>query len=42
MSSTITLSKTRRDQFEAKRLTRRVDQARVERLVTEFDPYRTA
>lgn len=40
VSSAITLAKTIRDQFEAKRLTKRVDQARVERLVTEYDPYR--
>ena len=41
VSSAITLSKTIRDQFEAKRLTNRVDLARVERLLSEYDPFRS-
>jgi hypothetical protein len=40
VTSSISLSKTVRDQHEAARVVARVDEARFERLLTEHDPYK--
>jgi hypothetical protein len=39
VSSTFTLAKVIRDQFESGSVVSRIDQARLERLLAEFDPY---
>jgi hypothetical protein len=39
VSSTFTLAKVIRDQFESGSVVSRLDQARLERLLAEFDPY---
>ncbi len=39
IGSTISLSKTLRDQAEAKQLINRVDQAKLERLLADYDPF---
>lgn len=41
IGSTVSLSKTIRDQEEAKRILSRVDEAKLERLLAEHDPYKT-
>jgi hypothetical protein len=38
VGSTVSISKTTRDQYESKRLTARVDEARVEKLLAEHNP----
>jgi hypothetical protein len=38
VGSTFTLAKTVRDQHEAQRLTARIDEARVSKLISEHDP----
>jgi hypothetical protein len=38
VGSTISMAKTTRDNHEAKRLTARVDEARVEKLLSEHHP----
>ena len=38
VSSTISISKTSRDIYESKRLTARVDEARVEKLLSDHHP----
>ncbi len=38
IGSTISLSKTIRDQEESKRILNRVDEAKLERLLAEYDP----
>lgn len=38
VGSSLTLAKTVRDQHEAERLTKRIDEARVSRLIAEHDP----
>lgn len=40
VGSTVSVSKTARDQHEAKRLTARVDEARVEKLLADHHPLR--
>jgi hypothetical protein len=40
VSSTFTLAKCIRDQQESESVVSRIDQARLERLIAEFDPYR--
>jgi len=40
VTSSISLSKTVRDQHEASRVVARVDEARFERLLTEHDPFK--
>ena len=40
VSSSFTLAKTIRDQQESSSVVNRLDQARLERLLAEFDPYR--
>ena len=40
VTSSISLSKTVRDQHESTRVVARVDEARFERLLTEHDPYK--
>jgi hypothetical protein len=40
VSSTFTLAKCVRDQQETESVVSRLDQARIERLLAEFDPYR--
>src|SRR3954453_13237021 len=40
VSSTFTLAKVVRDQQETESVVSRIDQARLERLLAEFDPYR--
>lgn len=40
VSSTFTLAKCIRDQQESESVVSRIDQARIERLIAEFDPYR--
>ncbi len=40
VSSAISLSKTLRDQHEAGNVVARVDEAKIERLLTEHDPFR--
>lgn len=42
VTSTFTLSKVIRDQQEASSALGRIDQARVERILAEHDPYRVA
>ncbi|MGF1515717.1 MAG: YiaA/YiaB family inner membrane protein [Elainellaceae cyanobacterium] len=42
ISSTINLSKTIRDVEESKRLVNRADEAKLERLLSEYDPYNKA
>jgi hypothetical protein len=37
IGSTFTLAKTQRDEFEAKRLTNRLDEAKAEKLLMEID-----
>lgn len=39
LSSTISLSKTTRDIEESKRIVSRVDEAKLERLLAEYDPF---
>ncbi len=41
ITSSISLSKTVRDQHEAGRVVARVDEARFERLLTEHDPFKS-
>ncbi|MCV3212069.1 YiaA/YiaB family inner membrane protein [Plectonema radiosum NIES-515] len=38
VGSTFTLAKTTRDMHEAKRLTARIDEAKVEKLLSQHDP----
>ncbi len=40
VGSTISLSKTLRDQEEAKRMISRIDQAKLERLLADYDPFK--
>ncbi|MEL6131371.1 MAG: YiaA/YiaB family inner membrane protein [Cyanobacteria bacterium J06627_3] len=40
VGSTISLSKTIRDQAEAKRMLSRIDEAKLERLLAEYDPFK--
>ena len=40
VSSSFTLAKVIRDQHESENVVSRIDQARLERLLAEFDPYR--
>ena len=42
VTSAISLSKTLRDQHEARQVVARVDEAKLERLLTERDPYKAA
>ncbi|MDB9528152.1 YiaA/YiaB family inner membrane protein [Oscillatoria sp. CS-180] len=39
IGSTISLSKTVRDIEESKRITNRIDEAKLERLLADYDPY---
>lgn len=39
VGSTISLSKTVRDVEESKRMTSRIDEAKLERLLAEYDPF---
>jgi hypothetical protein len=41
VGSAISLSKTLRDQHESERLTARIDDARVSKLIAEHDPLQT-
>lgn len=41
IGSTISLSKTVRDVEESKRITSRVDEAKLERLLAEYDPFKS-
>lgn len=41
IGSTISLSKTVRDIEESKRLTSRIDEAKLERMLADYDPYRS-
>ncbi|MEO0431196.1 MAG: YiaA/YiaB family inner membrane protein [Cyanobacteria bacterium J06656_5] len=40
VGSTTSLSKTIRDQAEAKRMLSRIDEAKLERLLAEYDPFK--
>lgn len=40
VGSTISLSKTIRDVEESKRITSRIDEAKLERLLAEYDPFK--
>lgn len=40
VSSTFTLSKVVRDQQDSESVVSRIDQARIERMLAEYDPYR--
>ena len=40
VGSTVSLSKTIRDQEEAKRMLSRIDEAKLERLLAEYDPFK--
>ncbi|MBX2862891.1 MAG: hypothetical protein KTR27_04995 [Leptolyngbyaceae cyanobacterium MAG.088] len=40
VGSTVSLSKTIRDQEEAKRMISRIDEAKLERLLAEYDPFK--
>ncbi|RMI29722.1 YiaA/YiaB family inner membrane protein [Nocardia stercoris] len=40
VSSTFTLAKVVRDQHESSRVTHRIDEARMEKLMAEHDPFR--
>lgn len=40
VSSSLSLAKTLRDQHESRNVVARVDEAKLERLLTEHDPYR--
>src|SRR5262245_11298991 len=40
VTSSVSLSKTLRDQHEARQVVARVDEAKLERLLTERDPYK--
>ncbi|MEM1256765.1 MAG: YiaA/YiaB family inner membrane protein [Cyanobacteria bacterium P01_H01_bin.21] len=40
VGSTTSLSKTIRDQEEAKRMLSRIDEAKLERLLAEYDPFK--
>lgn len=40
VGSTVSLSKTIRDQAEAKRMLSRIDEAKLERLLAEYDPFK--
>ena len=42
VASSVSLSKTLRDQHESERLTARIDDARVSKLIAEHDPLKTA
>jgi hypothetical protein len=42
VTSSISLSKTLRDQHEARQVVARVDEAKLERLLTERDPYKAS
>jgi hypothetical protein len=42
IGSSVSLSKTLRDLHEAERFTRRIDEARVSRLIAEHDPLKPA
>lgn len=42
IGSTISLAKTIRDVEESKRITSRVDEAKLERLLAEYDPFKQA
>jgi hypothetical protein len=42
VGSSISLSKTLRDQHESERLTARIDDARVSKLIAEHDPLKQA
>lgn len=42
VGSTFSLAKTIRDQHEAQRITARIDEARVHRLIAEHDPLKPA
>jgi hypothetical protein len=39
VGSSFTLAKTMRDLYETRRLTARIDEAKVERLLSQHDPY---
>jgi len=41
VTSAISLSKTLRDQHEARQVVARVDEAKLERLLTEHDPFKS-
>lgn len=41
IGSTISLSKTIRDVEESKRITSRIDEAKLERLLAEYDPFKS-
>ncbi|NCQ69093.1 MAG: hypothetical protein GPJ27_04320, partial [Microcystis aeruginosa L111-01] len=40
VGSTINLSKTVRDVEESKRLINRIDEVKLERILTQYDPYK--
>lgn len=40
VGSTVSLAKTTRDQEEAKRMLSRIDEAKLERLLAEYDPFK--
>ena len=40
VGSTVSLSKTIRDQEEAKRMLSRIDEAKLEKLLAEYDPFK--
>lgn len=40
VGSTISLTKTQRDLYEAEKLTHKVEEARVEKILTEHDSYK--
>jgi len=40
VGSTINLSKTVRDVEESKRLINRIDEAKLERILSQYDPYK--
>jgi hypothetical protein len=40
IGSTVSLSKTIRDQEEAKRMLSRIDEAKLERLLADYDPFK--
>ena len=42
VTSAISLSKTLRDQHEARTVVARVDEAKLEKLLTERDPYKVS
>lgn len=42
IGSTVSLAKTIRDVDESKRMLSRIDEAKLERLLAEYDPYKSA